>query len=105
MNEYANKQDRNDYSVGASQSAQDNFERVAGQLESALERRDQDVKAAMAEYQADGVSEEYAAMERQWNQAGSAVRSIIRTIRSSLAENDDVAHSTLSKAKSYVPGA
>lgn len=101
---YENKQDRNDYSVGASQSTQDNFERVAGQLEAALDRRDKDVKAAMAEYQADGVSDEYAAMEQQWNTAGASVRNVIKSIRTSLAENDDVALATLKKAKSYLPG-
>ncbi len=98
-----NKPDRNDYNVGSSQSAQSNFETVAGQLESALERRDTDVKNAMAEYRADGVSDEYAALEQQWNQAGDAVRTIINTIRASLAENDDVALRALAAAKAAIP--
>lgn len=99
----SNQVDRNDYDVSSSQAAQDNFERHAGQLEAALARRDQDVKAAMAEYQADGVSDRYASMEQQWNTAGSEVRGIIQAIRQSLADNDDVATRALSEAGSYIP--
>ena len=76
-----NQIDRNDYSVGASQAAQANFEAVASQLEAALDRRDADVKQAMAEYQADGVSDQYAQLEQQWNTAGRQVREVINGIR------------------------
>lgn len=100
---YGNQIDRNDYDVSASQAAQDNFDRHASTLEAALARRDQDVKAAMAEYQADGVSDRYAAMEQQWNAAGAEVRGIITAIRRSLADNDDVATRALSEAGSYIP--
>ena len=48
---YSNQQDRNDYSIGASQSAQANFEQAAGRLEAALQRRDQDVRAPFDEGQ------------------------------------------------------
>lgn len=100
---YSNQQDRNDYSIGASQSAQANFEQAAGRLEAALQRRDQDVRAAMADYQADGVSDEYAAMEKQWRDAGDEVKAIIKLLRESLAQNDDIAVATLTRAKSYLP--
>ncbi len=96
--------DRNDYNISSSQAAQSNFETVASQVESLLERRDADVKAAMAEYQADGVSDEYAQLERQWNDAGRQVRDVIAKIRASLADNDDVAHRALSSARSAIPG-
>jgi len=66
--------------------------------------RDGDVKAAMAEYQADGVSEEYAALERQWNSAGTQVRAVITAIRNSLQENDEVARRALAMAKAAIPG-
>ena len=90
--------------ISSSQAAQANFERVAGQLEAALARRDQDVKAAMAVYLADGVSDRYAAMEAQWNAAGTEVKGIIAAIRNSLSENDDVALRALQQAASYIPG-
>jgi len=99
----SNQMDRNDYNVSSSQAAQDNFEKHASALEAALGRRDQDVKAAMAAYQADGVSDRYAAMEAQWNQAGTEVRGIIQAIRQSLAENDDIATRALSQAAGYIP--
>jgi len=89
--------------VAASQNAQANFEAAASRLESALDRRDSDVKQAMGRYQADGVSEEYAHLEQQWNMAGRQVREVIGAIRQSLAENDDVAARALSTARSAIP--
>ncbi len=100
---YGNQQDRNDYSVGASQSAQANFEQVAARLEAALQRRDQDVKAALADYQAEGVSEEYAGLEQQWNTAGAQVRQVIATIRGALEQNDDIALTALQRARAALP--
>lgn len=99
----SNQLDRNDYDINASQGAQANFERAAAALEAALTRRDQDVKAAIAVYQADGVSDRYAAMEAQWNTAGTEVRGIIQAIRTSLADNDEVARRSLQRAASYIP--
>ena len=99
-----NQIDRNDYNIGSSESAQANFEAVAQRLESLLARRDADVKTAMADYIADGVSEEYAALEQQWNTAGDQVRLVISEIRKSLAENDDVARRALSTARAAIPG-
>lgn len=100
----SNELDRNDYDINSSQAAQANFERAASALEAALTRRDQDVKAAMAVYLADGVSDRYAAMESQWNAAGAEVRGIITAIRNSLADNDEVARRSLQRAASYIPG-
>jgi hypothetical protein len=99
-----NQMDRNDYDISASEAAQANFERAASALEAALARRDQDVKAAMAVYMADGVSDRYAAMESQWNTAGTEVKGIIAAIRNSLADNDEIARRGLQQAASYIPG-
>jgi uncharacterized protein YukE len=99
----SNQIDRNDYDINAAQAAQANFERAAAALEAALARRDQDVRAAMSVYQADGVSDRYAAMEAQWNQAGTEVRGIITSIRSSLSQNDEIARRGLQQAASYIP--
>ncbi len=99
----SNQMDRNDYDISSSQAAQSNFERAAGALEAALARRDLDVKNAMAVYSADGVSDRYAAMEAQWNTAGTEVKGIITAIRTSLSENDEIARRGLSQAASYIP--
>jgi uncharacterized phage infection (PIP) family protein YhgE len=94
--------ERNAHDVGASQTVQDDFDKAANDLEAALTRRGTDVQNAMADYQADGVSEEYEAMEKQWNNAGGEVKTIISLLRESLAQNDDIAVATLNKAKSYI---
>ena len=99
----SNQMDRNDYDVSSSQEAQASFETAASALEAALGRRDGDVRAAMAVYQADGVSDRYQAMETQWNNAGQEVRGIISAIRGSLASNDEVAHRALSQAAAAIP--
>lgn len=95
--------DRNAHDVGASQQVQDDFDTAAGNLEAALGRRQQDVDTAMADYQADGVSEEYAGLEKQWNDAGIQVRQVINTIRGSLEQNDDVAMTALQRARAALP--
>lgn len=101
---YSNQQDRNDYNISSSQAAQANFETVASQLESALDRRDIDVRNALADYQADGVSDKYATLENDWNTAGQQVRDIISAIRGSLQQNDDIAATALSTAAASIPG-
>ena len=93
---------RRDYNIAASQSVQDNFNAVASQLETLIDQRDSDVKAAMAGYQADGVSDDYVGKEQRWNRVAGEVRTIIRTLRSSLEKNDSTAQDTLSKAKAAV---
>mgnify|MGYP000923203162 FL=1 len=98
----ANQSDRRDYSIAASQNAQDNFNRVAGLLESLIDQRDRDVNAAMADYAADGVSEDYRGKELRWKNAAGEVRSIIQTLRSSLKQNDESAQTALSKARAAV---
>jgi uncharacterized protein YukE len=102
MSTGGNAVDRRDYDVAASQTAQDAFNSTADRLESLISQRDSDVKAAMSDYQADGVSEDYAAKEQQWNQVAAEVRTIITTLRSSLQSNDETAASTIGKAKSAV---
>lgn len=98
----ANQSDRRDYDVAASQNAQDNFNRVAAQLEALIDQHDRDVQAAMADYTAEGVSEDYRAKELRWRNAAGEVRSIIQTLRASLERNDESAHDALRKARTAV---
>ncbi len=98
----SNASDRRDFDLGASQNAQDNFNAVAARLEALLDQRDNDVKQAMADYQADGSSEEYAAKEARWNRVGAEVRSIITTLQGSLASNDQAAQGAMQRAKAAV---
>lgn len=98
----ANQGDRRDYSIAASQNAQDNFNRVAAQLEALIDQHDKDVNAAMSDYAAEGVSEDYRGKELRWKNAAGEVKGIIQTLRSSLERNDESAQTALSKARSAV---
>lgn len=96
--------DRNSYDTSASADAQGNLHTVIGQLETVLNTRDAQVKAAMANFTATGVSDEYQGKELQWNKAAAEVRTIIGLVKSLLGENDATAQSTLAKAKAAVAG-
>ncbi|MDB1090323.1 pore-forming ESAT-6 family protein [Streptomyces sp. ACA25] len=94
--------DRRSYDTAASGEAQSNIQGVIGQLEQVIAERDRQVKAAMADFQADGVSEEYHGVEQRWNTAASEVRAIISLLKSTLEKNDETAQSTLQRAKAAV---
>ncbi|KUF13019.1 pore-forming ESAT-6 family protein [Streptomyces silvensis] len=98
----AGNQDRRSYDTGASGDVQGNLYIIVGHLERVLGDRDRAVKAAMADYQADGVSDEYHGKEVRWNKAANEVREIIRLVRSTLEENDGTAQTTLSRARAAV---
>ncbi|MFD7706560.1 pore-forming ESAT-6 family protein [Streptomyces sp. NPDC059785] len=95
-------QDRRSYDTGASGEVQGSLQGIIGQLERVLGDRDRAVKAAMSEFQADGVSDEYHGKEARWNKAANEVRDIIRLVRNTLEQNDGTAQSTLAKAKAAV---
>ena len=94
--------DRRSYDVGASQEAQGNLQTVIVSLEALIGQRDADVKQAMSDFQADGVSDQYHDKERRWNRAATEVRSIIALVRRTLEQNDGTAQSTLAQARSAV---
>lgn len=95
-------QDRRSYDTGASAEAQLGLAGVIGQLESVLTDRDRAVKAAMADFTADGVAEEYHGKEVRWQRAAGEVREIIRLVRTTLEQNDGTAQSALAKARAAV---
>lgn len=98
----SNNLEQRSFDTGASGDAQALFNLAASHLESQIDQRDADVKAAMANYQADGVSDEYAAKEQRWNQVAGEVRTIITILRSSLESNDGTAGQALQRAGSAV---
>ncbi|MEU4497353.1 pore-forming ESAT-6 family protein [Streptomyces sp. NPDC023998] len=95
-------QDRRSYDTGASVEVQGGIQSIIGQLERVLSDRDRAVKAAMADFAADGVSDEYHGRELRWHRAANEVRDIIRLVRSTLEQNDGTAQATLAKAKAAV---
>ncbi|MFE7782152.1 pore-forming ESAT-6 family protein [Streptomyces nigrescens] len=94
--------DRRSYDSGASVEAQGNIQAVIGRLEQVIAARDAQVKAAMADFAADGVAEEYHGKEQRWNSASQEVRSIIQLLKTTLEKNDSTAHQTLARAKAAV---
>ncbi|MFI9616260.1 pore-forming ESAT-6 family protein [Streptomyces sp. NPDC052023] len=94
--------DRRSYDVGASTDAQANIQTVIGRLEEVIGARDRQVKAAMADFTADGVADEYHGKEQRWNNASQEVRNIIQLLKSTLEKNDGTAQSTLQRAKAAV---
>ncbi|MEV3854932.1 pore-forming ESAT-6 family protein [Streptomyces sp. NPDC050095] len=95
-------QDRRSYDTGASGEVQGGLQGIIGRLETVLGNRDRAVKTAMADYQADGVSDEYHGKEVRWNKAANEVRDIIRLVRTTLEKNDATAQATLARAKAAV---
>jgi uncharacterized protein YukE len=94
--------DRRSYDTGASADAQANLQAVVGRLEEVIAARDRQVKAAMADFTADGMAGEYHGKELRWNRASQEVKSIIALVKSTLEHNDATAQSTMARAKSAV---
>jgi hypothetical protein len=90
--------DRRSWDDAAADSAVQNFNQTATQLEALINQRDADVRRAMADYQADGVSDQYQTKEMRWHQAADQVRSIITSLRASLEDSQQIAATTASAA-------
>lgn len=93
---------RRSYDTGASGEAQGNLQVIVSRLESLIGTRDTDVKAALADFEATGVSDEYSAKELKWHSAANETREIIRLVKATLEKNDEIAQSTLGKASAAV---
>ncbi|WP_176607266.1 pore-forming ESAT-6 family protein, partial [Streptomyces morookaense] len=83
---------------------QGSLQGIISRLESVLTDRDAAVKAAMSDFQADGVSDQYHDKELRWQRAAHEVRQIINLLRTTMEKNDGTAQSTLAKAKAAVDG-
>ncbi|GDY33665.1 pore-forming ESAT-6 family protein [Gandjariella thermophila] len=94
--------DRLSFDTGVSQQVQGDLAGIIGRLEATIAQRTSDVNAAMADFQADGVSEEYRSVEQRWHRAANEVRQIIQLVKTTMARNDETAASTLSQARSAV---
>jgi uncharacterized protein YukE len=98
----ANQMDRRSFDIAASGSAQEQFNSTASRLEALIDQRDGDVRTAMADYEAEGVSDSYAAKELRWHTVAGEVRTIISTLRASLGQNDDSARQAMQRAQAAV---
>lgn len=94
--------DRRSFDIGVSQQVQGDLAGIIARLEHTISDRSRDVSAAMADFQADGVSEEYRVVEQRWHRAANEVRQIIHLVKTTMTHNDETASATLSKARSAV---
>ena len=94
--------DRNDYNIADSQAAEANMRASAAQLLAVLDSHDADVKALMASYEAEGVSDRMHQLEDNWNKAGQEVRQIIARLIGSMEQSDQIAQTALQRAASAV---
>ncbi len=94
--------DRLSYDTATSQQVQGDLLAVVGQLESLIGQRDAAVASAMSDFQADGVSDEYAVVEQRWHRAATEVRQIIDLVKTTLLQNDDSATTAQTRARSAV---
>ncbi|MFE3153249.1 pore-forming ESAT-6 family protein, partial [Streptomyces sp. NPDC059218] len=86
----------------ASTDAQGNIQVVIARLEEVIAARDGQVKAAMADFTADGVADEYHGKEMRWNRSSQEVKNIIQLLKTTLEKNDGTAQHTITRAKAAV---
>jgi hypothetical protein len=96
--------DRRSFDTGISQQVQGDLAGIIARLEANIAQRSTDVAAAMSDFQADGVSDEYRVVEDRWNRAAHEVRQIIELVKTTMVRNDETAGSTLSRARAAVQG-
>ncbi|GAA1036736.1 hypothetical protein GCM10009557_48250 [Virgisporangium ochraceum] len=94
--------DRRSYDTGASQQVQGDLAGIIGRLEALISQRQADVNTAMADFDADGVSEEYRVVEQRWNRAATEVRQIIHLLKTTMDKNDQTATTTQTRASNAV---
>lgn len=94
--------DRISFDTGVSSQVQSDVESIASRLESVISERDQQVSAALSDFQMDGADAEYQQVESRWRNASNEVKNIIQLIRTTMAENDQTATSTQSRTRSAI---
>ena len=94
--------DRISFNTDVSQSVQGDLGGIIGRLEGLIAQRDQQVAAAMSDFQADGVSEEYRHVEQRWDRASKEVRAIIDLVKNTMARNDETATGAQQRAATAV---
>lgn len=97
-------QDRLSFDTGVSQAFQGDIQGICGRLEALIGERDKAVQSAMSDFQADGVSDEYAQVEQRWRTAADEVKAIITLVKTTMSQNDGTAGATMGKAKNAVGG-
>ena len=96
--------DRRSFDTAISGQVQSDLSGIITRLEANIAQRNSDVAAAMGDFLADGVDEEYRAVEQRWQNAAAEVQQIITLVRTTMAQNDETAGTALSRARAAVQG-
>ncbi len=96
--------DRRSFDTGASQAVQSDLAGIVSRLEATISQRTADVNAAMSDFTADGVSDEYRVVEQRWTSAATEVQQIITLVRTTMTRNDETATTALTQARTAVQG-
>lgn len=94
--------DRISYDTGVSSQVEADISQITSRLESLINERDQQVMAALSDFQMDGADAEYQQVETRWKNASTEVKNIITLVRQTLEENDQTATSTQSRTRSAI---
>ncbi|WP_405439293.1 pore-forming ESAT-6 family protein [Streptomyces avidinii] len=94
--------DRRAYDVAASTEVQGGIKGVIGQLDMVIAAREAQVAAAMSDFTAEGVADDYHAKEQRWKNASQEVKNIIQLLNTTLEKNDATAQQTLQRARTAV---
>lgn len=95
-------QDRVSYDTDTSTSVQGDIQSIVGRLETLIGDREKAVNAAMSDFQADGVSEEYQGVETRFRNAANETRNIIALVKETLNLNDQTASGAGARARGAV---
>jgi hypothetical protein len=96
--------DRRSFDTATSQAVQSDLTGIVSRLEANISQRTADVNAAMSDFTADGVSDEYRVVEQRWTSAATEVQQIITLVRTTMTRNDDSATTALTQARTAVQG-
>jgi hypothetical protein len=94
--------DRRSFDTGVSQQVQSDLAGIIARLEANISQRQSDVATAMADFQADGVDDQYRTVEQRWNNAATQVQQIITLVKTTMTKNDDSATTALTRARGAV---
>lgn len=95
---------RNSYDTAASSEVQTTINNLSGQISALIAAHKQNVTAALSDASASGVTENYRAVEEQFDSAAESTLAIIQSLKDTMAANDATAAATLKKASAAVDG-
>ncbi|MGW8436604.1 hypothetical protein ACWGSK_16675 [Nocardiopsis sp. NPDC055551] len=87
------------YSKNASADVQETITSITGELETLIDDHEIDVNSVMSETVIEGADVTYLEKDQRWALAAHEAREIIAIIRSVMEENDGIADTALTRAR------